>query len=215
MHLDDDALVTLISLLRINSQVAKGLLQRLFLNLCEDRATMESTLRILLSLLRAPLSTDEAQSARQEPAQQSRPASLSDALQVQGSPDRAPRSASPFLCVRHVYLKSHLLINTSFRQYMSLGCFHAQCTLCSSRINLDQPALVDRAFCPGITKALRMHALLSTGAIVTDVCAYLCSLARPWVARRSRRSSCRWCSWGCWGGVPRLSPRQSPGAWWS
>lgn len=83
VKVDDDALVTLISLLRVSSPLVKQHLQRLFLNLCEDKATMESTLRILLSLLRAPLSADEARAARQEPKQQlTQPASLSAALQV-------------------------------------------------------------------------------------------------------------------------------------
>ncbi len=82
MKVDEDALVTLVSLLRVSSQQAKGHLQKLFINLCEDRATMESTLRILLSLLRAPLSADEAQLSRPRPDQPAAPASLSAALQV-------------------------------------------------------------------------------------------------------------------------------------
>lgn len=82
VKVDDEALVALISLLRVTSPLVKQHLQRLFLNLCEDRATMESALRILLSLLRAPLSTDEARAARQESEQPMQPSSLSAALQV-------------------------------------------------------------------------------------------------------------------------------------
>ncbi|CAL8470976.1 g10518 [Coccomyxa elongata] len=93
VKVDEDALVTLVSLLRVSSQQAKGHLQKLFINLCEDRATMESTLRILLSLLRAPLSTDEAQLSRPRPDQPAAPASLSAALQAgegSGSVEEAP-----------------------------------------------------------------------------------------------------------------------------
>lgn len=85
VKVDEDALVTLVSLLRVSSQQAKGHLQKLFINLCEDRATMESTLQILLSLLRAPLSADEAQLSRPRPDQPAAPASLSAALQVLAS----------------------------------------------------------------------------------------------------------------------------------
>ncbi|BDA45426.1 probable E3 ubiquitin-protein ligase HUWE1 [Coccomyxa sp. Obi] len=93
VKVDEDALVTLVSLLRVSSQQAKGHLQKLFINLCEDRVTMESTLRILLSLLRAPLSADEAQLSRPRPDQPAAPSSLSAALQAgegSGSVEEAP-----------------------------------------------------------------------------------------------------------------------------
>jgi hypothetical protein len=78
LQVEEDVLVTLVALLRLDSVLVKPQLQRLFLNLCQHPPTMEALLRMLLSLLRAPLSMDEAASL-QHAAPTS---SLSDALQV-------------------------------------------------------------------------------------------------------------------------------------
>ena len=83
--MDEHALVLLVALLRVSSPLAKSQLQRLFLNLCQHNATMHSAVQIIMCLLRAPLSADEA-SAQRPPgppaAPPAEPASLADALQV-------------------------------------------------------------------------------------------------------------------------------------
>jgi hypothetical protein len=84
-QVDEEGLAALVSLLRVSALLAKGQLQRLFLNLVRHPDTRLSTLRLLLSLLRMPLSADEAENASvsRRPALPALPAaSLADALQV-------------------------------------------------------------------------------------------------------------------------------------
>ena len=84
-QVDEHALVLLVALLRVSSPLAKSQLQRLFLNLCQHNATMHSAVQIIMCLLRAPLSADEASAARPPgppAAPPEQPASLADALQV-------------------------------------------------------------------------------------------------------------------------------------
>ncbi|KAK9821448.1 hypothetical protein WJX81_000342 [Elliptochloris bilobata] len=81
-QVDDEALATLVSLLRLSQPLAKNQLQRLFLNLCWHPDTRKATLRILLSLLRAPPAAGRAAAARGSAAQPSEaPRSLADAMQ--------------------------------------------------------------------------------------------------------------------------------------
>lgn len=78
-------LVSLVSLLRVDSQAIKPQLQRLFLNLCRQHEQMRCLIRMLLSLLRAPLSMDEVAATSQQQMQLPGPSSgatLSDALKV-------------------------------------------------------------------------------------------------------------------------------------
>ena len=77
----------LVALLRVSSPLAKSQLQRLFLNLCQHNATMRAAVQIVMCLLRAPLSADEASAQRSVDSVPSvdpptEPASLADALQV-------------------------------------------------------------------------------------------------------------------------------------
>jgi hypothetical protein len=62
-QVDEDALVALVALLRVGSPLAKSHLQRLFLNLCQHNETMRRAVGIIMCLLRAPLSSDEASAA--------------------------------------------------------------------------------------------------------------------------------------------------------
>lgn len=57
IQVDDEALLNLVATLRLPIQIGKGSLPRLFLNLTLQPATRAALLRILLALLRLPLST--------------------------------------------------------------------------------------------------------------------------------------------------------------
>ena len=59
-QMEEQDLQTLVSLMRISQPIAKQLLQRLFLNLCAHPITRVASLRMLLSLLRAPLVGDDS-----------------------------------------------------------------------------------------------------------------------------------------------------------
>ncbi|KAL4856977.1 E3 ubiquitin-protein ligase UPL1 [Chlorella vulgaris] len=59
VQMDEDGLLTLVRLLRLGQPLGKGQLQRLFHNLCANTQTRESLLRLLLSILRGPLTSDE------------------------------------------------------------------------------------------------------------------------------------------------------------
>jgi len=96
---DDEALATLVSLLRLAQPLAKNQLQRLFLNLCWDAGTRGATLRILLSLLRAPAAAEGAAAAAAAAAAgaggepgAAAPRSLADALQARPPAARARRA---------------------------------------------------------------------------------------------------------------------------
>ena len=79
--MDKRQLLVLLSQLRLNSLQAKPQLQRVIYNLGQHHDTMRAVLRLALTLLRFPLSPDEAgPSMEEDPA--SPPRSLQDALQV-------------------------------------------------------------------------------------------------------------------------------------
>ncbi|KAI3425184.1 hypothetical protein D9Q98_008953 [Chlorella vulgaris] len=59
VQMDEDGLLTLVRLLQLGQPLGKGQLQRLFHNLCANTQTRESLLRLLLSILRGPLTSDE------------------------------------------------------------------------------------------------------------------------------------------------------------
>ena len=103
--MDDDALATLVSLLRLSQPLAKNQLQRLFLNLCWHPDTRKATLRILLSLLRAPPSAGAGAARGATGEAPDIPRSLTDALQV------SSWSATPLTCARshHAYLFTNSL----------------------------------------------------------------------------------------------------------
>lgn len=87
MQIGEEALLNLVSVLRLNIPIAKGSLPRLFLNLSLHSATRASLLRILLSLLRLSLGAAEADdlprsNAGMEDHEQPGTRSLDDALQV-------------------------------------------------------------------------------------------------------------------------------------
>jgi hypothetical protein len=86
-QVDEEGLAALVSLLRLSAAVQKGQLHKLFANLAWHPATRKALLRLLMSLLRMPLSADEAEGA--QPAKTSRPstgpapgASLAAALEA-------------------------------------------------------------------------------------------------------------------------------------
>ena len=57
--MDEQALLNLVAVLRLPVPIAKGCLPRLFLNLSLHNSTRGALLRILLSLLRASLCSEE------------------------------------------------------------------------------------------------------------------------------------------------------------
>ena len=81
LQVDDRQLLVLISQLRLNSPQAKPQLQRVIYNLGQHHGTLRAVLRLVLALLRSPLSPDEAETAMEEDGA-SAPRSLQDALQV-------------------------------------------------------------------------------------------------------------------------------------
>ena len=81
MQVDERQLLVLISQLRLNSLQAKPQLQRVIFNLSQHHGTLRAVLRLCLTLLRFPLSPDEAEAAMEDD-QTSPPRSLQDALQV-------------------------------------------------------------------------------------------------------------------------------------
>lgn len=81
MQVDERQLLVLLSQLRLNSLQAKPQLQRVVYNLSQHHDTLRAVLRLSLTLLRFPLSPDEAEAAMEED-QTSPPRSLQDALQV-------------------------------------------------------------------------------------------------------------------------------------
>ena len=81
MQVDERQLLVLISQLRLNSLQAKPQLQRVIYNLSQHHDTLRTVLRLALTLLRFPLSPDEAEPAMEED-QTSPPRSLHDALQA-------------------------------------------------------------------------------------------------------------------------------------
>ncbi len=85
--MDEHALVLVVALVRVSLLLAKSQLQRLFQNLCQHIATMHSALQIIICVLHAPLSADEASTRRPPGAPPKRrlsspPASLAGALQM-------------------------------------------------------------------------------------------------------------------------------------
>ena len=84
LQVDDRQLLVLISQLRLNSPQAKPQLQRVIYNLGQHHGTLRAVLRLVLALLRSPLSPDEAETAMEEDGA-SAPRSLQDALQVMTS----------------------------------------------------------------------------------------------------------------------------------
>ena len=81
LQVDDRQLLVLISQLRLNSPQAKPQLQRVIYNLGQHHGTLRAVLRLVLALLRSPLSPDEAEAAMEEDGARA-PRSLHDALQV-------------------------------------------------------------------------------------------------------------------------------------
>ena len=79
--MDERQLLVLLSQLRLNSLQAKPQLQRVIYNLSQHHDTLRAVLRLSLTLLRFPLSPDEAEPTMEED-QTSPPRSLQDALQV-------------------------------------------------------------------------------------------------------------------------------------
>ena len=84
LQVNDRQLLVLISQLRLNSPQAKPQLQRVIYNLGQHHGTLRAVLRLVLALLRSPLSPDEAETAMEEDGA-SAPRSLQDALQVMNS----------------------------------------------------------------------------------------------------------------------------------
>ena len=103
MQVDEDALLNLVAVLRLPVPIAKGCLPRLFLNLSLHTSTRAALLRILLSLLRMPLSSSEsgpsdgpapeAELAPRMEDDSAAAATLDDALQVYPHCTSKPRSA--------------------------------------------------------------------------------------------------------------------------
>lgn len=86
-QVDEDALVALVALLRVGSPLAKSHLQRLFLNLCQHNETMRRALGIVMCLLRAPLSSDEASAAAAaEPSAAAQAAAAGSSAQAEEPP---------------------------------------------------------------------------------------------------------------------------------
>ena len=65
LQIEEEAVLLLTGLLKLSEAPARAQLQRVLLNLCAHSQTRKQIMQILMSMLRAPLSADEAAEASQ------------------------------------------------------------------------------------------------------------------------------------------------------
>ena len=65
LQLEEEAVLLLTGLLKLAEAPARAQLQRVLLNLCAHQDTRKQVMQILMSMLRAPLSAEEAAEASQ------------------------------------------------------------------------------------------------------------------------------------------------------